>query len=103
MEMTAPATRRRTTAIAARHMLDPKVTQGDLAQSLGVSTTLVARIELGERTPSADLARRWADALAQPLAVVFPDVFPEQSDGAVAAAPVAAPNVDAGDGGAREA
>lgn len=81
MELTAPSSRRRLTVIAARAMLDPKVTQGALGQRLGVSTSLVARIELGERTPSVDLARRWAQALGQAPEIVFPDVFPEQRDG----------------------
>lgn len=78
MELTTTAARRRVPAIAARAMLDPKLTQGALGQLLGVSTSLVARIELGERTPSADLARRWAQALGQPPEIIFPDVFPEK-------------------------
>lgn len=76
MELTETATRRRVPAIAARAMLDPKLTQGALGQLLGVSTSLVARIELGERTPSPDLAERWARALGLPPEHVFPDLVP---------------------------
>lgn len=81
MELTATATRRRLPAIGARHMADPKVTQAMLGQALGISTSLVARIELGERTPSRDLAERWAQALGLPPEDVFPDVFPPQQGG----------------------
>lgn len=91
MELTGTATRRRVAAIAARAMLDPKLTQGVLARALGISTSLVARIELGERTPSRDLAERWAQALRQAPEIVFPDVVPEKRDGAVPATPIAAP------------
>ena len=93
---------RRRLAIAARHLAEPTLTQRDLAAVLDVSPALVALVETGDRRPSVELAERWAQALRQPLELVFPDVLPEQSDGAAATAPTATPDVDAGDGGADE-
>ena len=104
MLTTRPYTpQRRRLAIAARHLAEPRLTQRDLAAVLDVSPALVALVETGDRRPSVDLARRWAQALAQPPERIFPDVFSEKSDGAAATAPVATPDVDAGDGGADEA
>lgn len=88
---------RRRLAIAARHYVDPPMTQGKLAAILGCSRALVAFVEQGTRRPSVELAERWAQALGQPPEIVFPDVFPEKRDGAVSAAPIAASSMQTTD------
>jgi transcriptional regulator with XRE-family HTH domain len=66
---------RRAVEIGARHMAEPKITQRELARILGVSNALIARIEIGDRTPSRELAEAWAQALRVEASVIFPDVF----------------------------
>jgi len=40
-----------------------KLTQSDIANMAGVDVTMVSKIELGERRPSVNLAKRIADVL----------------------------------------
>lgn len=72
-------------AIAARHFVDPPMTQADLAAVLGCSRPLVAAVEQGTRHPSAALQEAWAAALGQPVEVVFPESVEPLAGGSDAA------------------
>src|SRR6188508_73832 len=56
-----------------------RLTAAALAQQCGVSRSLVSQIETGRISPSLDVVRRLAAALAVPIAALFgpPDGTPE--------------------------
>ena len=65
----------------ARFRVARKLTQGELAARLGVSQTVVARLEAGEHVPKLETLLRLADALGMSLHM---DITPAaQPEGAV--------------------
>ncbi|ULO08907.1 helix-turn-helix transcriptional regulator [Paenibacillus sp. 19GGS1-52] len=54
-----------------------KITQQDLADSIGMERTSLSQIETGAYNPSADTMKKISDALMRPLGDIFfnPDVL----------------------------
>lgn len=52
-----------------------KRTQTEVAEILGITQKYLSKIELGQRTPSANLLAKFADYYKKPLEVLFPDIF----------------------------
>jgi transcriptional regulator with XRE-family HTH domain len=50
-------------------------TQTVVAEALGISQKYLSKIELGQRTPSANLLAKFASYYKKPLDVLFPDIF----------------------------
>lgn len=50
-------------------------TQAEVAKALGITQKYLSKIELGQRTPSANLLARFAEYYKKPLDVLFPDIF----------------------------
>lgn len=52
-----------------------KRTQMEVAAQLGISQKYLSKIELGQRTPSANLLARFTNYYEKPLDELFPDIF----------------------------
>jgi transcriptional regulator with XRE-family HTH domain len=50
-------------------------TQSEVAEVLGITQKYLSKIELGQRTPSANLLAKFTDFYKKPLDVLFPDIF----------------------------
>jgi len=50
-------------------------TQTEVAEALGITQKHLSKIELGQRTPSANLLAKFADFYKLPVDVLFPDIF----------------------------
>lgn len=50
-------------------------TQTEVAEALGITQKYLSKIELGQRTPSANLLAKFAQFYQVPLDVLFPDIF----------------------------
>lgn len=50
-------------------------TQAEVAKELGISQKYLSKLELGKRTPSANLLAKIADYYGKPVDALFPDIF----------------------------
>lgn len=50
-------------------------TQLEVSKNLGISQKYLSKLELGQRTPSANLLARITEYYKKPLEELFPDVF----------------------------
>jgi transcriptional regulator with XRE-family HTH domain len=57
---------------------DAHLSQNGLAKKIGVTSGAISRIESGERDPSMDMVRKWADACGRAARITF--VMPGQEE-----------------------